>query len=106
MADDLGRDALAHLAFGLGVDRQGKVGMGLDVDKAGGDREPLGIDHSRRTRRQKSSERRDPTVANGNVADLAGPPAAVDDEPPADQDVAAHGFRAACAFRSKLSSAA
>ena len=34
MADDLGGDALAHLAFGLRIDRQREIRMGLDVDEA------------------------------------------------------------------------
>ena len=40
MADDLGGDALADLALGLGIDRQGEVGMRLDVDEARRDGEP------------------------------------------------------------------
>ena len=44
MADDLGGDALAHLALGLGIDRQREVGMGLDVDEAGRDGEAGGVD--------------------------------------------------------------
>ena len=34
MADDLRGDALAHLAFGLRIDRQREIGMRLDVDEA------------------------------------------------------------------------
>ena len=44
MADDLGGDALAHLALGLGIDRQREVGMGLDVDEARRDGEAGGVD--------------------------------------------------------------
>ena len=44
MADDLGGDALAHLALGLGIDRQREVGMGLDVDEARRHREAGGVD--------------------------------------------------------------
>ena len=44
MADDLGGDALADLAFGFRIDRQREIGMGLDVDEAGRDREPCGVD--------------------------------------------------------------
>ena len=48
VADDLGRHPLAHLALGLGIDRQREVGMGLDIDEAG--RRPRG-------RRHRSPER-------------------------------------------------
>ena len=44
MADDLGGDALAHLALGLRVDRQHEIGMGLDVDKPRRHRQPAGVD--------------------------------------------------------------
>ncbi len=44
MADDLGGDALAHLAFGLRIDRQREIRMRLDVDKTRRDGEPFGVD--------------------------------------------------------------
>ncbi len=44
MPDDLGRHTLPHLAFGLGVDRQGEIRVGLDVDKARRHRQTLGVD--------------------------------------------------------------
>src|SRR5580698_1516189 len=44
MADDLRGDALAHLALGLRIDRQGKIRMGLDVDEAGRDGEAGRVD--------------------------------------------------------------
>src|SRR5256885_8123389 len=56
MSDNLGRDALADLALGLWVDRQGEIGVGLDVDKAGRDRQPRGVDNPLgRTRDRKST---------------------------------------------------
>ena len=74
--------------------------MRLDVDKAGGDRQPLGIDHPGPARRERMADRRDPAVANHDVADLAGPATAVDDRAAADQDIGTHDFRAVCALRS------
>ena len=87
MADDLGRHALAHLALGLGIDRQREVGMGLDVDEAGRDREPGGVDHLRCVRGRDRADRRDPAVADGKVARHAGLAAAVEQEAAADQNV-------------------
>jgi hypothetical protein len=34
MSDDFGCDALPHLAFSLGIDRQDKIGMRFDVDES------------------------------------------------------------------------
>ena len=100
MPDDLGRDALAHLAFGLRVDRQGEVRMRLDVDKAGRHRQALGIDHLGRAFRQGAAERGDPPVANRDVADLARPPAAVDQGAAPDQDVGGRGHGIPSGLRS------
>ena len=93
MADDLGRHALAHLALGLGIDRQREVGMGLDVDEAGRDREPGGVDHLGRVAGRHVADRRDPSVANGKVAGHARAAAAVEQQAAADQNVrvARHG---------------
>ena len=57
MTDDLGRDALAHLALGLRIDRQDEVGMRLDVDKAGRYRQPLGVDDAAGLARQAGAMR-------------------------------------------------
>ena len=100
MADDLGRDALAHLAFGLGIDRQGEVRMRLDVDEAGRHRQALGIDHLGRAFRHRAAERGDPPVANRDIADFPGPPAAVDNRAAADQDVGGHGHGIPSGLRS------
>src|SRR5215470_11201753 len=105
MPDDFGGNALPYLALGLGVDRQGEIRMGLDVDKAGRDGETFGIDRPGRARSEGSADRRDPAVANRYVGDFARPPAAVDDESAADQDVPIHGpYRTerlrACALKS------
>ena len=91
MADDLGRHTLPHLALGLWVDRQREVRVRLDVDKARRHRQTRGIDRPGRSRRQRPAERRDPPVMHGDIGDLIRPPAAVDDEPAADDDVVAHG---------------
>ena len=47
MADHLGGDALADLALGQWIERQGEIGMGLDVDEARRDDETGGVDHAR-----------------------------------------------------------
>ncbi len=44
MADDLRGDALAHLAFGLGIDRQREIRVRLDIDKARSDGETRHVD--------------------------------------------------------------
>ncbi len=76
MADDLGGDALAHLAFGLGIDRQREIRMRLDVDKAGRDRETRHVDFAMGLAR-RIAEGGNAAVGNGEVAALSGPPAAV-----------------------------
>ena len=91
MADDLGGDALAHLALGLGIDRQGKVGMGLDVDEAGRDREAGGVDDLGCRVPEVRSDGGDAAVADGEIAVPAGGAAAVEDQAAADQDIAGHG---------------
>ncbi len=100
MADDLGRHPLAHFAFGLGVDRQGEVGMRLDVDKARRHRQTRGLYDPRRPGRQRAAERRDTAVADRDIADLARPAAAVDQDAAADQDLLAHRPRPASAYHS------
>ena len=100
MADDLGGNALAHLAFGLRVDRQGEVRMRLDVDKAGRHRQALGIDHPGRAFRHRAAHRGDAPGPNGDIADLAGPAAAVDNRAAADQDVGGHGHGIPSGLRS------
>src|SRR6516162_10566985 len=90
MPDDLGRHPLAHLALGLGVDRQGEIRMGLDVDKAGRHCQAFGIDYLGRAPREGAADRRDPAVADRYVADLAKPATAVDYETAADRNVPIH----------------
>ena len=92
MADDLGGDALAHLALGLGIDRQREVGMGLDVDEAGRDREPVGVDHLGGVAARFAADRGDAAVADGDVARLARGAAAVEQQAAADQDVVGHAL--------------
>ena len=119
--DDFGGYALAHLALGLGIDRQGEVGMGLDVDEAGRNRETIGLDHLRGARRRARFRRvsgartyrvaalaarfarqrgatvelradsSDAAIANGEIAGLARDAGAVEQHAAADQDVEGHG---------------
>src|SRR5689334_9197799 len=98
MADDLGRHPLAYLALGLWVYRQGEVRMRLDVDEAGRHRQPFRVDDLGRAFRQGAAERCDPSLANRDVANLAGPPAAVDQGAAPDQDVPGHRW-SRCASR-------
>ena len=91
MADDLGGDALAHLALGLGIDRQGEVGMGLDVDEAGSDRESLRIDHLARGRiAEVCCDSGDAILTDADIGAPARLAAAVEHEPAADQEVVTH----------------
>ena len=76
MADDLGGDALAHLAFGLGIDRQREIRMRLDVDKTGRDRETRHVDLATGMAR-RIAEGGNAAVGNGEVAALSGAPGAV-----------------------------
>ena len=98
MADDLGGHALADLAFGLGIDRQGEVGMGLDVDEARRDREPCGVDGPAGIGRDLRPDGGNAAVRDREIARNAGAAAAVEQEPVADQEVAAHA-RASCFTR-------
>ena len=91
MADDLGGDALADLAFGLGIDRQREVGMGLDVDEARRDRKPRGVDGFRRGLVELRADCGDAAVLDGEIGRHAGAAGAVEQEPAADQDVM-HGI--------------
>ena len=43
-ADDIERDAVAYLAFGVAVAEQGEVGVGVEVDEARGGHQPGGVD--------------------------------------------------------------
>src|SRR5262245_27741284 len=94
MADDLGGDALAHLALGLGIDRQREVGMGLDVAEARGDGEVGGVDHLGGLARKAGADGGDAAAADGDVAAVAGGAAAVEDQSTADEHVVAHGMPA------------
>src|SRR5437764_5587315 len=90
MSDNLGRDALADLALGLWVDRQGEIGVGLDVDKAGRDRQPCGVDNPLGRTRQIAPDLRDAAVGDRHIAPLARSAAAVIERAAADQDVPGH----------------
>ena len=87
MADDLGGHPLAHLAFGLGIDRQREVRMGLDVDEARRHGEPRCVDGLAGGLFDAPADRGDTAVADGDVARRAGRSAAVINQPAADQDV-------------------
>ena len=91
MSDDLGGDALAHLALGLGIDWQREIGMRLDVDEAGRDREARRVDDVRSVAGQIFSERGDAAVRDREIAHDAGSAGAVDQESVMDQDVVGHG---------------
>src|SRR4051812_30618854 len=90
MADDLGRDTLPDLAFGLGIDRQCEIGMGLDVDEAGADRQPSGVDDPLCRARKAGSDPGNPAVRNSELGAFARPAAAVVERAAADQDVPGH----------------
>src|ERR1700758_1063713 len=92
MPNDLGGHALPPLALGPWVDRQSEIRMGLDVDESGCDRKTFGVDGPGRTRRKGSAHSADPAVSDRHVSDLARPPAAIDDEAAAEQDVPIHGL--------------
>ncbi len=68
--------------------------MGLDVDKARGHRQTLGVDRPGRFRGERSAESCNLSVLDGDIGDFPRPPAAVDDNPAADQDVTTHEGRA------------
>ena len=88
MADDLGGDALAHLAFGLRIDRQREIGMGFYVDKTRRDREPLGVDDFSRGAGNAAADRRDAAFGDGQiVAGGAGIAGTVEQHSAADDDV-------------------
>ncbi len=91
MADDLGGHALAHLALGLGIDRQREVGMGLDVDEARRHREAFGVDHLGGVACELHADGGDAAVADRDVASCAGRSAAVEQQAAADEDVVGHG---------------
>ena len=86
MADNLRGDALAHLAFGLGIDRQREIGMRLDVDEARRHREALGIDHPPRGA-GVAADRGNAPIRNRDIARRAGIAGAVIHSAAADQDV-------------------
>src|ERR1700677_1672753 len=90
MTDDLRSDALAHLALGLGIDREGEIRMGLDVDEAGRNREPRRIDDPGRIARQIGCHRRDAAARDGDIAKRTGAAAAVEHQAAAYQDIAGH----------------
>ncbi len=90
MADDLGGHPLAHLALGLGIDRQREIGMGLDVDEARRHREARCVDGLRRLARQRSADRCNAAVRDSDVLHAAGAAAAVEDAAVADEDVVGH----------------
>ena len=90
MADDLGGHALAHLALGLGIDRQREVGMRLDVDEARRHRQSGGVDHFPRIVAEVGADGGDAALADREVAGPARGAGAVEQQPAADQDVMRH----------------
>ena len=92
MADDLGGHALAHLALGLGIDREREVGMGLDVDEARRHRQAGGVDQLGRVRAEIRPHGDDAASADGEVAAPARGAGAVEQQSAADQDVMGHGI--------------
>ena len=92
MADDLGGHALAHLALGLGIDRQREVGMSLDVDEARRHRQSGGVDHFRRIVAEVGADGGDAAIADREVAGPARGAGAVEQQPAADQDVMRHAI--------------
>ena len=68
MADDLGGDALAHLAFGFRIDRQREIRVGFYVDKPRCDGEPFGVDDCFRAICDAPSDRSNPAIGNSEVA--------------------------------------
>ena len=97
MADDLGGDALAHLAFGFRIDRQREIRMGFDVDKTRRDGEVLGVDDFSRGPLPNPPplagdgrvgvDRGDAAVGDGEIGGDAGIAGAVVQNSAADQDV-------------------
>jgi len=87
MTDDLGGDALAHLAFGLRIDRQREIRVGFYVDKTRRDGEPFGVDDFSRGplpnlpplagEGREGADRSDAAVSYGKVAGKAGTAGAV-----------------------------
>src|SRR5262245_33680466 len=91
MTDNLGGHPLAHLALGLGVDRQDKIGMGLNVDKARSDSQTGGSNLPRGRAGKRPANVGTPAISDRHVGRLAWPPGAVDYRAAADQDVPRHG---------------
>ena len=82
MADDLGGHALAHLALGLGIDRQREVGVGLDVDEARRHRQAGRVDHFRRIVAEIGADGGDAAVADREVAGRPAAPVPSSSNPP------------------------
>ena len=91
MADDLGGDALAHLAFGLRIDRQREIRVGFYVDKTRRDGEPFGVDDFFRAIGAARPDHSNAAVRDGEIAGDAGTAGAVEQSATADQDVV-HAF--------------
>src|SRR4029077_14418552 len=87
MADNLGGDALAHLALGLRIDRQGEIRMRLDVDKARREGEGLGVDDLSRGAGDVGADRRDAPVGDSKIAGDSWTAGTVVQNSAADQDV-------------------
>jgi hypothetical protein len=67
MAHDLGGHALAHLALGLWIDRQGEIGMRLDVDEARRNYQAAGINDFCGCAGQIRTDAGNTAVADGDV---------------------------------------
>jgi hypothetical protein len=93
MADHLGGDALAHLAFSLRVDWQGEIGVRLDVDEAGRYREARQVDLALGGT-GNVSDGCDPVVINGQIATCPEHAAAVVERAAAQHEVKTYAVNA------------
>ncbi len=87
MADDLGGDALAHLALGLRIDRQREIRMRFDVDETRCDREALSVDGLECRTGEAGPDCRNAAACDGEIAGNARIAGAVVQNSAADQDV-------------------
>ena len=67
LPDDLGGDALVHLALRPAVDQQREVGVRVQVDEARAYREPVQLDALGRFQLGQVADARDPAVADSDV---------------------------------------
>ena len=67
LPDDLGGDALVHLALRPAVHQQREVGVGMDIDEAGTHREPVQLDALLRLKVGQVPDARDSAVLDSDV---------------------------------------